>query len=92
MKGSEVMGKTIRWIAMVFVIAAGFLALSTGPSAWAKQEGTPAGWHRGKKTGWHGANKPPGLAKKKHHKHHGKHHPGEKEDEKKEGAEQGEKS
>ena len=24
------------------------------------QKGTPPGWHRGKKKGWHGASRPPG--------------------------------
>ncbi len=51
----------------------------SGPAAFAKHEGgnnshagnhgwkdgsTPPGWSHGKKTGWHGAHRPPGLAKK----------------------------
>lgn len=84
------MGKVIRWGSVAWVIAT--LVLSTGPLAWAKHgEGpkdTPRGWHEGKKTGWHGADRPPGLEKKeeeKEKKHHKKHKKRGKEEEKKEG-------
>ena len=90
-KGSDVMGKIIRWESMAFVIVS--FVLSTGPLAWAKHgahSGAPHGWHEGKKTGWHGADKPPGLENKKHHKkHHKKHQAREREEEKRETAEQG---
>ena len=60
------------------------MSLTLGvPMAFAKVHGggartnpaghTPAGWSHGKKTGWRGANTPPGLANKaNHHKHHKK--------------------
>ena len=75
------MGKTMRWIAMAFVISG--LTLSLGPSAWAKHTGgNPPGWEHGKKTGWHGAHEPPGHEKEHHHKkHHKKHHAGEEKEE-----------
>lgn len=60
-----------------------FCLALTVPSASAKEGGTPPGWGHGKKTGWHGGHRPPGLAKKegaeaKHKKHHHKkkHHEG----------------
>ena len=81
-KGGQVMGKTRRWNSLVFVLA--FLILVASPSAFAKKtdNGTPPGWSHGKKTGWHGADKPPGFEKKehKHKKHHSKHHKKEKEE------------
>ncbi len=62
---------------MVVIVALGLIFAST--PAWAKREGShgsgsqhgwkkdggqPHGWTQGKKTGWHGSEKPPGLAKK----------------------------
>jgi hypothetical protein len=31
--------------------------------------GTPPGWKRGKKVGWHGAKTPPGLGRSRHGSH-----------------------
>ena len=92
------MKKFIYGLSLALVITSFAL---TAPLAWAKHDGdgpsgggNPPGWEHGKKVGWHGEHRPPGLAKKegeagkKHHKRH-KHHPhheGEKEEEKKEGT------
>ena len=79
--------KKIIWCLSFALVMTCIVAAS--PLAWAKHaDGNPPGWEHGKKTGWHGGDKPPGFEKKEHHhkKHHKKHHEGEKEEEKKEGA------
>ena len=76
--------KIVNGTMLVFAIAS--LVFSVNPSAWAKHEdkakssedthqGTPPGFDQGKKTGWQGGNKPPGLAKKKHYKKQNHHYP-----------------
>lgn len=88
--------KIVRNAVLGFAVAS--LVFSTNPSAWAKHgskgeghggahQGTPPGWEHGKKTGWHGGDKPPGLVKKEGEqgRHHTKkHHHDEKEEKQKE--------
>lgn len=86
--------KIVRSVMAAFAVAS--LVLSTNPSAWAKHEGkgeghggvhqgTPPGWEHGKKTGWHGGDKPPGLVKKERgqgRRHHPKKHRHDEKEEK----------
>lgn len=70
------------------------------PLAFAEEQGhTPPGWSHGKKTGWHGGHRPPGLAKKEgagkkekkyYHKNYKKkkHHEEHEEHEEKEAKEE----
>lgn len=76
------------------ILVIGCLTLAV-PSASATEGETPPGWGHGKKTGWRGGHRPPGLAKKegaeaKHKKHHHKkkhHEENENEKEEKQGTE-----
>lgn len=47
-----------------FLVAMLTLAFLMTPLAFAKKDGDPAGWTKGKKKGWHEGDQPPGLSHK----------------------------
>ena len=57
------MNKLIR-SAVLMLMVVSLLCLDHSLAFAKKPSDTPHGWTKGKKTGWHGANKPPGLSKK----------------------------
>ncbi len=47
---------------VMFVLITSLLIIA--PEAFAKKDGSPGGWEKGEKKGWHGGELPPGLSKK----------------------------
>ncbi len=54
------MKRGLRVAAVFFAV----VSLVFSVPAFAKKDGSPAGWLKGEKKGWHGGNTPPGLSKK----------------------------
>lgn len=54
------MKKGLTFLIAIFAV----LSFTLSTPAFAKKEGSPAGWAKGEKKGWNGADVPPGLAKK----------------------------